>query len=445
MLIKIYKRYFGEKIVQFTLVNKGWSLFSGLVTVLLISKFVSQQEQGFYFTFLSLVAIQALFELGLTYTVTQFIAHEMVGVTITLEKNMDGPQRSLLRMGMIFRGSLKFFVLASFTFVLVSLASGYYVFSESSGKEYEINWILPYLLLTLFTAVKLLVTWFEGVLEGIGDVSEVALARIKSSIGGSVSLWYFLWNDEGLFGLAIMTLVGVCVSILIYAKKYSTIACSLYQSHECAELFSWKQEVWPLQWRMAISWSCGYLTYQLFNPIIFKNLGPVEAGKYGLSLSIVNIVSSLSAAWIFPKLSIISSLVAKNNQYALREKFKTMLESSFLISSILSGAIIGLLKYMEYINFYVIDRLPNLNILIFLLFGVVISQPLSTIAIFVRAKKIDPYLWPSILTAIATILLLISLIQDFNLWAAVASNVAPILIIGYPVAYIFYKKYLHFK
>ena len=104
MLIKIYKRYFGEKIVQFTLVNKGWSLFSGLVTVLLISKFVSQQEQGFYFTFLCLVAIQALFELGLTYTVTQFIAHEMVGVTITLEKNMDGPQRSLLRMGMIFRG-----------------------------------------------------------------------------------------------------------------------------------------------------------------------------------------------------------------------------------------------------------------------------------------------------------------------------------------------------
>ena len=54
----------------------------GIVTVFLIAKFLSKEEQGFYFTFASVLAIQIFFELGLGGILTQFVAHEMAHIRI---------------------------------------------------------------------------------------------------------------------------------------------------------------------------------------------------------------------------------------------------------------------------------------------------------------------------------------------------------------------------
>ena len=50
--------------------------FTGVGSIFFISTFLSGVEQGFYYTFGSIVAIQVFFELGLTGIITQFVAHE---------------------------------------------------------------------------------------------------------------------------------------------------------------------------------------------------------------------------------------------------------------------------------------------------------------------------------------------------------------------------------
>lgn len=40
--------------------------FSGVISIFFIATFLTGEEQGFYFTFGSILAIQILFELGLT-------------------------------------------------------------------------------------------------------------------------------------------------------------------------------------------------------------------------------------------------------------------------------------------------------------------------------------------------------------------------------------------
>ena len=47
------------------------------------------------------------------------------------------------------------------------------------------------------------------------------------------------------------------------------------------ERVDWRTEIWPFQWRLAVSWLCGYFTFQLFNPILFAVRGPIEAGQMG--------------------------------------------------------------------------------------------------------------------------------------------------------------------
>ena len=61
---------------------------SNIVTIFFLAKYLSQEEQGFYYTFGSLVAVQVFFELGLTNIITQFVAHEYAYVTVENDKSI---------------------------------------------------------------------------------------------------------------------------------------------------------------------------------------------------------------------------------------------------------------------------------------------------------------------------------------------------------------------
>ena len=50
--------------------------FSGVASAFFITSFLTGVEQGFYYTFGSILALQVFFELGLTGIMTQYVAHE---------------------------------------------------------------------------------------------------------------------------------------------------------------------------------------------------------------------------------------------------------------------------------------------------------------------------------------------------------------------------------
>src|SRR6201993_2196971 len=65
-----------DRAIGFTILARGWSSAAGLVTVALIARFLSPSEQGYYYTFGSLVALQIVFELGFSFVILQLAAHE---------------------------------------------------------------------------------------------------------------------------------------------------------------------------------------------------------------------------------------------------------------------------------------------------------------------------------------------------------------------------------
>jgi len=64
--------------VAFTSLARAVSIAGSTVTVLLIVRFLSPIEQGYYYTLLSLVALQMVFELGFSFVVQQLAAHECI-------------------------------------------------------------------------------------------------------------------------------------------------------------------------------------------------------------------------------------------------------------------------------------------------------------------------------------------------------------------------------
>ncbi|WP_431243073.1 hypothetical protein ACQ9BO_26135 [Flavobacterium sp. P21] len=114
---------------------------------------------------------------------------------------------------------------------------------------------------------------------------------------------------------------------------------------------NYRLEIFPFQWKIALSWISGYFIFQLFNPVLFATEGAVVAGQMGMTLTVLNSIFSLAFSWISTKVPVFSSLIAQKNYKDLDALFdKTLLQSTAL-------NILFLIVLFVIIFFYVISML----------------------------------------------------------------------------------------
>src|SRR5580698_4390252 len=82
-----------DKAIAFTILARGWAALAGLITVTLIARLLTPGEQGYYYTFGSLIALQIVFELGFSFVILQMASHERAHLTITLDYVISGDPR----------------------------------------------------------------------------------------------------------------------------------------------------------------------------------------------------------------------------------------------------------------------------------------------------------------------------------------------------------------
>jgi hypothetical protein len=81
-----------------TLLFRGWNLMAGALSVLLIPFFLSPTQQGFYYTFASILALQVFFELGLNQVIIQLVSHEAAHLTIHDDGTASGEAERIHRL-----------------------------------------------------------------------------------------------------------------------------------------------------------------------------------------------------------------------------------------------------------------------------------------------------------------------------------------------------------
>src|SRR5438067_12830954 len=65
-----------NRTIGYAVINKFIQAIANLLIIFFISQYMSKTEQGYYYTFNSMTALQIFFELGLSFVLLQFIAHE---------------------------------------------------------------------------------------------------------------------------------------------------------------------------------------------------------------------------------------------------------------------------------------------------------------------------------------------------------------------------------
>ena len=109
-------------------------IFGNIFTLFLIITFLTKTEQGFYFTFGSILSLQIFFELGFNAVITQFSSHEMANLVI--DKNtIIGNNVNLSRLASLLRLIVKWYS-TLFIFLLVFLIfSGLIFFSSNENNQ----------------------------------------------------------------------------------------------------------------------------------------------------------------------------------------------------------------------------------------------------------------------------------------------------------------------
>jgi hypothetical protein len=385
-----------------TLLLRVWSTLAGGITLLGIPKWLGSVEQGYYFTFSSVLALQIFFELGFSFVVQQIVGHEMSSLSWDARGALKGPATSLSRVSSLIKLLGKWYLIMAILFLGVVGVAGQ-TFFNAAGREDVSNWKIAWWILVIATSLNLFASPFLAVIEGAGRVGQVARLRLFQSITGYILLWVALSKGAGLLATPIASVIGAAGSGL-WLYLFARPVLRLWRGAEIipGSEIRWRRDVLPFQWRIAVSWTSGYFLFQLFNPMIFAVSGAKLAGRYGLALTVFSSILSLSMSWVTAKTPSMATLVAQGRRVELERLFWSLWKHSGVLNITASIVVIGACYWLEQVGHPLAMRIAPLPVLIAIAVNNTANHTVFAMATYMRAHREEPMLPVSVVGALLT-------------------------------------------
>jgi O-antigen/teichoic acid export membrane protein len=341
--------------VAFTIFSRIIQAVGGLISVVFISRFLSAAEQGYYYTFASIIAVQIFFELGLSGIITQYTAHEFAHLKWENETDLVGELYYKSRLSSLLRFCVKWFGILSITLFVALLAVGYYFFSKYNNGQ-NIKWQSPWIILCLATAANLFIDPILAFFDGLGEVKDMAKVRLVQRIAYILIMYILFALGFKLYSGAIASLfaIGVNYIQIVFSKRIRLLKIIWLCKAEW--IIDYVKEIFPYQWRIALSWISGYFIFQLFNPVLFATEGAVTAGQMGMTLAALNGVLSVSISWISTKVPMFSNLIAKKEYDNLDKVFDLTVKRANIICIICLVILIAAVQTLKYNHLIIGNR-----------------------------------------------------------------------------------------
>lgn len=434
-----------DRAILYTSIARIIQAIGGLISIIFITKFLSSIEQGYYYTFASLLAVQTFFELGFNGIITQYVAYEVSHLTWINREQLIGDYKHLSRLSSIVRFSLKWYLIFAFLLLITLIFVGFEFFTKYDQSGTIISWQIPWILLSITTTLTFLFSPIMSIIEGLGKVKEIALIRLLQQIFGITSVVVSFYLGAKLYVPFIANLFIIVVFLIIFfISKYYLIIRKLWENI-VIEKINYKVEILPYQWRIAVSWISGYFIFQLFNPVLFATEGPIVAGQMGMTLSILNGIQTLSLAWMTTKVPLFSGLIARKDYFNLDIIFRKTLRQSTSLNSIIVLLIFLIVLFIKYIkqSYFGLNlgsRILDPLYFILMSIPIIINQFVASWALYLRCHKKDPYVLYTIVGGVLCSLSTIFLGKAYGI-AGVTGGYFIITLFLFPWAfYIFVKK-----
>jgi len=429
-----------DKAIGFTILARGWSSLAGLVTLALIARFLSPAQQGYYYTFGSLIALQIVFELGFSVVILQLASHERAHLTFSPGGHISGDAVAHARLASVLQKTMRWYTTAAVFLAAFLLLAGSHFFSANPHSGENVSWRIPWYAAALAASLTFQLDPIISFMEGCGFVANVARLRFAQIATGSMLAWLALAMHQGLFAPAMVMTGNACVaSVWLFQRRRLLLPLLRHDPGE--HRIHWMKEVWHFQWRIAVSWLCGYFIFQLFNPVLFAYKGAVAAGQMGMSLSLANALQSVAISWISTKAAPFGRLVALKEYSALDTLFFRTLRQSMAVCS--SGALFiwAAGVYINWAHIRFAQRLLSPTLLGFLLITAILNVFIFAEALYLRSHKQEKFLFPSIVGAVLVASSTYFLGKHYGAFGMVSGYLAISILVGLPQGTYTFLKY----
>lgn len=363
----------------------------------------SKEQQGFYYTIGSLLALQVFFELGLVTVLAQFTSHEFADLSWSEQGGIDGDPVARERLIDLLCKAVKWFAVVAILLVVVLIPAGLVFLSQQSGAASDFSWRLPWVLAVCGTAVNLMIVPFYAVVMGSGDVITVNHREMLGAVVSSVIGWVVIGLHGGVYAVFAVTTGSIIVATTYLVTRKPQLLKLAWQgifgSAVRKHTVSWRGEVWPMQWKIALSWVSGYFLFQLFTPVLFHYHGPVVAGQMGMTLSVSNALLAGCGTWINSRGPEFGKMIAKHQWAELDSMFFRVLRQS--VAVVIVGAVAGWLV-IHFLQLYlpVGRRFIPAGHAAGLFAAVCLQIVINGFAVYLRAHKKEPFMWLSVIAAL---------------------------------------------
>ena len=314
-----------------------WQAVAGLITVIFVAGYLSADEQGWYYTFVSLAALYSVFEMGLSSALVQSAGHVFVGLRWLPKGNLEGQHADVFKS---FLGhAVRHYLRLAVAFAVFILFIGFAYFSAKSQPDETLSyWCGPWIGLVLVTASAMMTLPFLSIVEGTGAIVEVYSVRLMQGVLGAASCWVMLATGASLWATAAIPAAGTLVA-LIWVLFYRRQTLSMAVLTPDSFAFKWQIEISHLQWRVSVSWIGIYIMSQLATPILFYFQDAVVAGQMGLSLTVAHMLGLVAQASMARVVPAMSSAVASQSWQELDRLFRRGLLGFISVFALGVGAV----------------------------------------------------------------------------------------------------------
>jgi O-antigen/teichoic acid export membrane protein len=387
--------------IVFTIIARLIQGIGGIFTLLLITKFLDKNEQGYYYTFASILSIQIFFELGLTSIITQYVAHEVAHLKWKDNTHLEGDEYYRSRLASIIKLGIGWMLFISAILFFVFLLAGQFFFHRYNS-HLQVRWQAAWLILSISTTIIIVINLLFAILEGLGKIKEVSQLRLLQQFCQLASVFILFYVDLRLLASGLALLFSAIITfIALILSSHLKLIKNIWKEKTPWKI-NYRKEVFPFQLRIALGSMGGYLIYQLINPVLFATQGAILAGQMGATQAVLNGILLVSLSWFSTKVALFSTLVARQKFVGLKLFYKKNLFVSVLVSVLGICAFIGLAFLLQLF-------LPDLGcrfLSVFLIAFLGATQIASVIgnaqAYYLRSFKKEPFFIPSIVIGLAS-------------------------------------------
>ncbi len=396
-----------DRSILYAVLARVWQVLTGPISQLLLILYVSPAARDYYYAFTSMLGLQIFVELGLHVVIINLASHEWSGLRLEAGRP-TGDETARWRLNSLSRLMTRWYAWAAAVFLLVLLVAGWWFFEsaervrQAAGGEGEglVAWSGPWCVLACLISLQLTLLPRLSILEGCHQVASLYRTRFWQAIAGTMAVWVCLAAGLELWALVVSAAVRLAGDQYLVRWRYGEFFRSLQQDPGASTaVIDWKQEILPLQWRIALQGFVFWLAVQL--PLLFvfrRHEG--DAARLGMTWTILTAAQGAALAWVETRRPQFGSLIAERKFPQLDALFFRVSGISMVLMTLAALFLSALVWLLNVVDIPLAERVAA-GLLspwgtLFLSLGFVSQQVSQCVNLYVRAHNRDPFLLASI-------------------------------------------------